>query len=74
MRLRRGPDFSCRRAEAIPPNAPRTGGVPKITCADRAQLRRALLSLLRLQSRFIFSDKRPNLIGHVQKLQPLLFV
>jgi hypothetical protein len=31
-------------------------------------------SLLRLQSRFIFGNERPNLIGHVQKFQPLLFV
>jgi hypothetical protein len=34
----------------------------------------ALLSILRLQPRFIFSNERTDLIGHVQKLQPLLFV
>jgi hypothetical protein len=31
-------------------------------------------SILRLQSRFIFGNKRANVIGHVQKLRPLLFV
>jgi hypothetical protein len=36
--------------------------------------RRRQLSILRLQSRFIFGNKRTNLIGHVQKLQPLLFI
>ena len=29
--------------------------------------------ILRLQSRFIFGNKGADLIGHVQKLQPLLF-
>ncbi len=32
------------------------------------------LSILRLQSRFIFGNKRTNLIGHVQKFQPLLLI
>jgi hypothetical protein len=36
--------------------------------------RRRQLSILRLQSRFIFGNKRTNLIGHVQKFQPLLFI
>ena len=31
-------------------------------------------SILRLQSRFIFGNKRTNLIGHAQKFQPLLFI
>jgi hypothetical protein len=37
-------------------------------------LDRRQLSILRLQSRFIFGNKRTNLIGHVQKFQPLLFI
>ena len=32
------------------------------------------VSLLRLQSRFIFGNERTNLLGHVQEFQPLLLI
>src|SRR5437764_373297 len=35
---------------------------------------RYVWSILRLQARFVLGNKRLNLIGHVQKFQPLLFI
>jgi hypothetical protein len=47
----------------------------EVLCFTRAfRSRRRRLSILRLQSRFIFGNKRTNLLGHVQKFQPLLLI